>query len=130
MLHKKSGKQLPNAMPASLVAEMARPRIAKSAKIAQLNLDTTRTPEQPSTIVPGSVDRIIPSQSASQPEKAQIAVAGDKSHRKLRIDNELMAQCRAAWCGLKSRNFRDSVAPCVTGGSSLLVYLLANHSMK
>jgi hypothetical protein len=90
MLHRKSGKQLPNAMPASLVAEMARPRIAKSAKIAQLNLDTTRTPERPSTIVPGSVDRIIPSQSASQPEKAQIAVAGDKSHRKLLIENELI----------------------------------------
>ena len=89
MVYKKRGKQLANAIPASLVMEMARPRIAKSAKIAQLKLDTTRTPEQPSATVPGSVDGIIPSFSASQPEKAQIAVSGDESRRRLRIENEL-----------------------------------------
>jgi hypothetical protein len=51
MLHKKRGKQLPNTIPASLVTEIALPRMAKSAKIALLNLATTRTPEQPSAIV-------------------------------------------------------------------------------
>jgi hypothetical protein len=89
MLHKKRKKQLANAIPANLVTEMAEPRIARSAKIAQLKLDAMRTPEEPSVTVPGSVDKIIPSRSARQPEKAQIAVAGDESHRRIRIENEL-----------------------------------------
>jgi len=80
MLHKKRGKQLSNAIPASLVAEIALPRIAKSAKVALLNLATTRTPEQPSAIVPRNVDRIIPSRSAAKPEKAQIAVERTDEH--------------------------------------------------
>src|ERR1700719_2712015 len=89
MVHKKLRKQPANDIPANLVTEMKEPRIARSARIAQLMLDTKRTPEQPSATLPGSVDKIIPSLSATQPEKAQIAVAGDKAHRKLRIENDL-----------------------------------------
>lgn len=69
---------------------MAQPRMAKSAKIAELNLDTERIVEQPSTTMPGTVDKIIRSPRASQPEKAQIGVKeADRGHRNLRIKNTL-----------------------------------------
>jgi len=69
---------------------MAKPRMAKSARIAELNLDTTRIPEQPSVTMSGTVDKIIPSPRPSQPEKAQIAIDGaDDRHRDLRIENAL-----------------------------------------
>ena len=69
---------------------MAKPRMAKSARIAERNLDTTRIPEQPSVTMPGTVDKIIPSLLPSQPEKAQIAVEGaDRQYRNLRIENTL-----------------------------------------
>ncbi len=69
---------------------MAKPRMAKSARIAERNLDTTRIPEQPSVAMPGTVDKIIPSLLPSQPEKAQIAVEGaDRQYRNLRIENTL-----------------------------------------
>jgi hypothetical protein len=64
--------------------------MARSAKIAELNLDTTRIPGQPSTTMPGTVNKIIPPQRPTQPEKAQIAVDGaDHRHRDLRIENTL-----------------------------------------
>ena len=69
---------------------MAKPRMARSARIAGLNLDTARIPEQPSATMPGTVDKIIPSLRPSQPEKAQIAVHGaDHRYRDLRIENTL-----------------------------------------
>jgi hypothetical protein len=69
---------------------MAKPRIARSARIAGLNLDTARIPEQPSATVPGTVGKIIPPRGPSQPEKAQVAVDGaDQGHRNLRIENTL-----------------------------------------
>jgi hypothetical protein len=69
---------------------MAEPRMARSARIAEQNLDTARTPEQPSATLSGTVDKIIPSLSPSQPEKAQIAVDGaDHKYRDLRIENTL-----------------------------------------
>jgi len=69
---------------------MAKPRMARSARIAELNLDTARVREQSSTTVLGTVDKIIPSPRPSQPEKAQIAVDGaDRRHRDLRIENTL-----------------------------------------
>ena len=69
---------------------MEKPRIARSAKIAEMNLDTTRIPEQPSVSMPGTVDKIIPSRSPSQPEEAQIAVEGaDSQKQDLRIENTL-----------------------------------------
>jgi hypothetical protein len=70
---------------------MAKPRMARSARITELNLDTARAREQPSTTVPGIVDKIIPSPRASQPEKAQIAIFGaDRTHRDFRIESTLI----------------------------------------
>ena len=90
MLHKKTQKEPGNATRASVTKEMAKPRMARSARIAELNLDTARIREQPSTTMPGTVDKIIPSPRPSQPEKIQIAVHGaDHRHRDLRIENTL-----------------------------------------
>jgi hypothetical protein len=89
MLNKK-GKKPGNATRASVKKEMAKPRMARSARIAELNLDTARISEQPSTSMPGTVKKIIASPRPSQPEKAQIAVDGpDRQHRDLRIENTL-----------------------------------------
>jgi hypothetical protein len=61
MLHDKKRKKLPgNTTRASVEQGMARPRMAKSARIAELNLDTARIPEQPSTTMPGTVDKLSP----------------------------------------------------------------------
>jgi hypothetical protein len=75
---------------ASVLKEMAKPRTSKSARIKELKLDTARIPEQqPSTSVPGTVDKIIPPRP-SQPEKAQIAVDGvGQRYRDFRIENAL-----------------------------------------
>jgi hypothetical protein len=91
MLHKKRRKKPGSATRASVKMEMARPRMARSARIAELNLDTARNPEQPSTTVPGTVEKIIPSRGANQPEKAQISVDGAaRPFRDLRIENTLI----------------------------------------
>jgi uncharacterized protein YfaS (alpha-2-macroglobulin family) len=89
MLHKKVKKELNASTRASVTKGMAKPRMARSARIAELNLDTTRIPEQPSTTMPGIVNKIIQSRP-SQLEKAQIAVEGaDHAYRALRIENTL-----------------------------------------
>jgi hypothetical protein len=83
-------KKTNNASHASVEKEMAKPRMARSARIAELKLDTRRIPEQPSTVMPGTVKKIIPSPRPSQPEKAQIAVDGaDQRYRDLRFENTL-----------------------------------------
>jgi hypothetical protein len=90
MPHSKGKTAQGKATHASVKKEMSKPRMARSAKIAELNLDTSRISEQPSTTIPGIVDKIISSPRASQSEKAQIAVDGtDQQHRNLRIDNIL-----------------------------------------
>jgi hypothetical protein len=90
MLHKKGKKEPGNALLVGIKKEMAIPRMARSARITELNLDTARIPEQPSTTMSGTVDKIISSRRPSQPEKAQIAVDGaDHRHRDLRIENTL-----------------------------------------
>ena len=90
MLHKKSRKKIGNVTRASVTKEMAKPRMARSARIAELKLDTARIPEQPSTTMPGTVKKIIPSPCPSQPERVQIAVdGGDRRHRNLRFENTL-----------------------------------------
>jgi hypothetical protein len=90
MLNKKRKKGTGDATRASVKKEMAKPRMAKSARIAELNLDTARISEQPSTTLPGTVKRIIASSHPRQPEKAQIAVDGaDRLYRDLRIENTL-----------------------------------------
>jgi hypothetical protein len=90
MRHKKSKTELGKATRASFKKETAKPRMAKSARIAELNLDTARIPEQPSTTMPGTVCKIIPSAGPSQPEKPQIALDGaDHRYLALRIENTL-----------------------------------------
>jgi hypothetical protein len=90
MADKKDKKKRNNATRASVQREMARPRMAKSARIAELKLDTVRIREQLSITMPGIVEKIIPSQRLSQPEKAQIAVDGaEHGYRDLRIENTL-----------------------------------------
>jgi hypothetical protein len=90
MLHKKSKQAPDDVTRASVTKEMAKPRMARSARIAELNLDTTRIPEQPSTILSGIVDKIIPSTGPSQREEAQISLgAADRRSRNLRIENTL-----------------------------------------
>jgi hypothetical protein len=80
MRHKKVPRDTTRA---SVKKEMAQPRMARSARITERNLDTARVPDQPSTTIPGIVDKIIPPRP-SRPEKAQIAVDGaDRRHRDL-----------------------------------------------
>jgi hypothetical protein len=88
--HKRTKRDSDKATRASVSSEMAKPRMARSARLAELNLDTARIPEQPSTTMPGTVGKIISSPRPSQPEKAQITVEGaDPRHRDLRIENAL-----------------------------------------
>jgi len=90
MVRKKAKKKEGDAIPASLLKEMADPRMARSARIAELNLDMTRIRERPSITLSGTVDKIIAPSRPSEPEKAQIAVEGAKRpHRDLRVESTL-----------------------------------------
>jgi len=69
---------------------MAKPRMARSVKIAELNLDAARIRELPCVTLPGTVEKIIPPPRPSKPEKAQIAIDGaDQHYRNLRFENTL-----------------------------------------
>jgi hypothetical protein len=75
---------------AAVREEMAKPRMARSARIAVLNLHVRRISQPPSVTMPATVARIVPPRR-TQPEKAQIAVDGaDGRHRDLRIENVLI----------------------------------------
>jgi hypothetical protein len=77
---------------AETTKEMAQPRMAMSARIAELNLNSARMPEPPSASMLGKVEKIIPSARKRQPEKAQISVDLPEKHRyrNVRIENELI----------------------------------------
>ena len=90
MLHNKLNKEGAKATMASVTKEMANPRMARSARIAELDLDTTRIREQPSTTVPGKVNKIIPAALSGQPEKAQIGIHDSgRKYSDIRIENSL-----------------------------------------
>ena len=90
MRQKKPKKESIGALRASVKNEMARPRMAKSARIMERKLEAGRSPEPPSTIMPGKVAKIIPSRNREQPEKAQIAFDNSTpKYRNLRIENSL-----------------------------------------
>jgi hypothetical protein len=90
MAHKIVKKESGKAKRVGVSEEMAKPRMARSAKIGLLNLDADRIQEQPTVTMPGTVNKIIPSPSPSRPEKAQVAVDGaDRGYRDLRIENTL-----------------------------------------
>jgi hypothetical protein len=89
MAQKKSKTKSGRTILASVKREMAVPRMARSARITELKLDTARSLEQPSATMPGTVVKVIPSRP-SQPEEAQIAVdKADRPHRDFRIKNTL-----------------------------------------
>ena len=90
MLNNNGKKKNGDVSRASIEKEFAKPRMAKSARIAAFNLDRERIPDQPSTTMPGTVEKIIPSPNLRQPEKVQIAVDGVDDHfGYLRIENAL-----------------------------------------
>jgi len=89
MNNNKHKKETSNTTLVSVQNEMALPRMSKSARIAERNSDMERIPEQPRTVILGTVDKLIPSSRPSQPDKAQIAIAGDEGYRDLRIENSL-----------------------------------------
>jgi hypothetical protein len=92
ILRRKKQTRLEITTRAGIKKEMAQPRMARSARIAELNLRTARIHEPPSTSMPGKVDKIIRSPSPNKPEKAQIAVdiPEKQRHRDLRIENALV----------------------------------------
>jgi hypothetical protein len=90
MPQKKTRKEPRDAVRAAVRKEMAKPPIARSARMAERNLDITRVPERPSITVPGTVEKIVPSARPALLEKAQIAVDGaSPRHRDIRIENTL-----------------------------------------
>lgn len=91
MTHKNGkNKSDKNGALASLKSELALPRMSKSAKMAQRYLDTTRTPDRPSISMAGTVEKIIPEQNPSQPEKADISIKeACQPGQSLRIENTL-----------------------------------------
>ncbi len=83
----KGKKELSNAKRARVTKEIEKPRMARSARIAELNLDIGRIREQPGVTMPGIVHKVIPSPRPNQPEKSQITVDGaDHRYRDLRIE--------------------------------------------
>jgi hypothetical protein len=88
--HIKRLKRSEKATRASVEKEMAKPRVTKSARIAQLNLGTGRTPEPPRVSMPGTVIEIVPPGQLGKPESAQIVLdVGERQHRSFRIENSL-----------------------------------------
>jgi hypothetical protein len=85
MRHKKAKRESLEATRAIVKKEMARPRMAMSARIMERSLNKGRIPEPASTIMPGTVDKI-----RKHPEKAQIGVdRASRWYRSLRIENSL-----------------------------------------
>jgi hypothetical protein len=90
MRNKKVKETHANPTRISVEQEMAKPRMARSARMAELNLDSARIPEQPSASVPRTVAKLIPSLCPNEMEKAQIVVdEADQGYRDLRIENML-----------------------------------------
>jgi hypothetical protein len=90
MGHSKTKKELFDMVRAGVEKEMRKPRMARSATVTERNLTGVQAPEEPSTIMSGTVDRIIPSPGLRQPERAQITIeSADGGYRELRIENSL-----------------------------------------
>lgn len=86
---KKLKKKLDNAILATTRAEMALPRMSKSARIAELESNTARVSQHPRTVIPGTVDKIIQFRTPRLRETAQISIKGEPRYRELRIENSL-----------------------------------------
>lgn len=91
MPRKVGKKELDRATRARVFKEMAKPRMAMSAMIAQRNLQSRQITQPPRTTMPGIVDKIIPPVPPRKPEKAQIAIAVARHQiRHIRIKNSLL----------------------------------------
>jgi hypothetical protein len=91
MAHKHASEESGRARRAGVSKELAKPRMARSARIAEQNLDASRIAEDSSVTMPGTVDKIISFRRPDQSERAQIAVEGaDRGYRELRIENTLI----------------------------------------
>ena len=89
-MHKKAKKEPGKTIRASVTKEMVKPRMARSARIAELKLDTAHIPDEPSTTVLGTVYKIVPPSGPNETEKAQITVdVPDRGYRNLRVENAL-----------------------------------------
>jgi hypothetical protein len=90
----KKGKIVPSTTTVdSIKTEMAKPRMSRSARVMERNLDAAQIPEWASTTVPGTVGKVISSSALGHPEKAQIALKGTaRQYRNLRIKNPLIDQ--------------------------------------
>jgi hypothetical protein len=86
---KKRKKTPRNEVFARVHKEMALPRMSRSARIAERESDAGRISQQPRTVIPGAVDKIIQSRTPRLPEMAQIAIEGEPRYRELRIENSL-----------------------------------------
>jgi hypothetical protein len=86
---KKLKKKLDNAILATTRAEMALPRMSKSARIAELESDSARVSQQPRTVIPGTVEKIIQFRTPHLRETAQILIKGEPKYRELRVENSL-----------------------------------------
>ena len=86
---RKRRKKTGNAILAKVRKEMALARTSKSARIAELESDTTRVSQQPRTVIPGTVEKIIQFRTPRLRETAQISIEGERKYRELRVENSL-----------------------------------------
>ena len=89
MPHKKRRKEPRNGTRAELTKEMAKPRMARSARIAELNLDTARNIEQPSTTMPGTVKKSSVAPCEPTGKGTDFCRRSPRPYRNLRIENTL-----------------------------------------
>lgn len=90
MVQRKGKKEAGKATLASVTLEMEKPRIARSARIVELNLDRERVREEPRRTMRGTVSKVIACPRPSREGKAQIAIEeADRGYRNLRIENTL-----------------------------------------
>jgi hypothetical protein len=88
---KNTKKESAGAVRARVRKEMLKPRMSRSAKIAELNLDLARIRERSSITMPGSVSKILAPRRPHHTEKAQIALTGAaRPYRDFRIENALV----------------------------------------
>jgi hypothetical protein len=87
ILTRKNLTKLEIATRGGISEEMARPRTAMSARIAELNMTTGRNPARPSTGTRGKINEVIHASRKSRPETASTAAT-------------IPGKCRVRDCGI------------------------------
>lgn len=72
--------------------ETALPRVSKSVQLTELESDAARIFQEPKTIIPDAVDKIIQFRTPRLRETAQISIEGEYGYRRLRVENSLTAE--------------------------------------